>query len=133
MPAAPRLSLVQKHMRKADPKTELQLLRVDLRTTTLVERATDLSALESWLAPDRDAARPAGPINPRPVEHARSDHRQESRLPITRQRMGRHHHRAWPLDADRVRRPRRVRARAYPHPHRRRPKPGAEARAAHGL
>jgi len=33
------LSLLRKHARKAEPKTELQLLRVDLRATTLVGRA----------------------------------------------------------------------------------------------
>jgi tetratricopeptide (TPR) repeat protein len=47
------LSLVRKHLRKAEPKTELQLLRVDLRATTLVGRESDRSALEVWLASDR--------------------------------------------------------------------------------
>jgi tetratricopeptide (TPR) repeat protein len=47
------LSLVRKHLRKAEPKTELQLLRVDLRATTLVGRDAERSALEAWLASDR--------------------------------------------------------------------------------
>jgi hypothetical protein len=47
------LALLRKHSRKAEPKTELQLLRVDLRATSLVGRERDLSALESWLASDR--------------------------------------------------------------------------------
>jgi len=53
------------------------------------------------------------------LEHARGDHREKGRLPITRRRMGQHDHGARPSDAHRLRRPRRVRARAYPHPHRR--------------
>jgi hypothetical protein len=47
------LSLVRKHLRKAAPKTELQLLRVDLRATTLVGREAERSALDAWLASDR--------------------------------------------------------------------------------
>src|SRR4051812_46380426 len=47
------LSLTRKHERKAVPTTELQLLRVDLRATTLVGRTADLSALNSWLESDR--------------------------------------------------------------------------------
>ena len=47
------LSLARKHLRKAEPKTELQLLRVDLRATTLVGRDAEQSALQDWLASDR--------------------------------------------------------------------------------
>jgi hypothetical protein len=47
------LNLVRKHARKAEPKTELQLLRVDLRATTLVGREAERSALEAWLASDQ--------------------------------------------------------------------------------
>src|SRR5271169_4569824 len=47
------LRLTRKQRRQAEPKTELQLLRVDLRATTLVGRERDLSALEAWLASDR--------------------------------------------------------------------------------
>jgi hypothetical protein len=47
------LALLRKHSRKVEPKTELQLLRVDLRATTLIGRERDLSALEAWLASDR--------------------------------------------------------------------------------
>jgi len=47
------LSLVRKHLRKSDPTTELQLLRVDLRATTLVGREAEYSTLEAWLASDR--------------------------------------------------------------------------------
>jgi hypothetical protein len=47
------LGLTRKHLRRAEPKTELQLFRVDLRATTLVGRGRDLSALEAWLASDR--------------------------------------------------------------------------------
>jgi DNA invertase Pin-like site-specific DNA recombinase len=36
-------------------------------------------------------ARPAGPLNPRPVEHARGDHRQERRFPLAGRHMGRYH------------------------------------------
>src|SRR5262249_1107552 len=39
------LSLLRKHLRQAEPKTELQLLRVDLRATTLVGRERHLSAI----------------------------------------------------------------------------------------
>jgi Resolvase, N terminal domain len=56
------------------------------------------------------------------LKHARGDHRQESRLPITRRRMGRHHDGARSLDAHRLRRAGGVRARAYPHSHRRGPR-----------
>jgi hypothetical protein len=42
------------------------------------------------------------------LEHARGDHREKGRLPITRRRMGRRHHGARPLDADRPRRPSRT-------------------------
>jgi hypothetical protein len=48
-----KLCLLRKHRRQAPPKTELQLLRVDLRATTLVGREGDLSALKAWLASDR--------------------------------------------------------------------------------
>jgi hypothetical protein len=66
---------------------------------------------------DRDAARPAGAIHPRPVENARGDHRQESRLPLARGRMGRHDDITRAADADRAWRSRRVRnAISYPHP-----------------
>jgi DNA invertase Pin-like site-specific DNA recombinase len=41
-------------------------------------------------------------IHPRPVEHARGDHREKGRLPITRRRMGRYHDGAWLLDVDRL-------------------------------
>jgi hypothetical protein len=71
---------------------------------------------------DGDAARPAGPVYTRPVEHACGDHRQKSRFPLACRHMCRHHHSARPLDADRLGRPRRVRARAYRHPHPRRPR-----------
>jgi hypothetical protein len=37
---------------------------------------------------DGDASRPAGPIHPRPVQHACGDHRQESRFPPARRCMG---------------------------------------------
>jgi hypothetical protein len=47
------LSLVRKHARKAEPKTELQLLRVDLRATTLVGREAERSALKAWLTSNR--------------------------------------------------------------------------------
>jgi hypothetical protein len=47
------LSLLRKHARKAQPKTELQLLRVDLRATTLVGRDAELTALKAWLTSDR--------------------------------------------------------------------------------
>jgi tetratricopeptide (TPR) repeat protein len=47
------LSLLRKHLRRAEPKTELQLLRVDLRATTLIGREKDLSDLEAWLISDR--------------------------------------------------------------------------------
>src|SRR3954453_19258442 len=47
------LSLLRKHSRKSEPKTELQLLRVDLRATTLVGRAAELLALDAWLESDR--------------------------------------------------------------------------------
>ena len=47
------LGLTRKHLRQAEPKTELQLFRVDLRATTLVGRDRDLSALKEWLASDR--------------------------------------------------------------------------------
>jgi len=47
------LSLLRKHARKAEPKTELQLLRVDLRATTLVGRIDEIRALRAWLTSDR--------------------------------------------------------------------------------
>lgn len=47
------LCLTRKHLRRAEPKTELQFLRVDLRATTLIGRERDLGALEAWLASDR--------------------------------------------------------------------------------
>jgi len=47
------LSLLRKHARKSEPKTELQLLRVDLRATTLVGRRAERSALDVWLQSDR--------------------------------------------------------------------------------
>ena len=50
---AAELVLTRKHARKATPTTELQLLRVDLRATTLVGRDEDLAALQAWLASDR--------------------------------------------------------------------------------
>ena len=50
---AAELLLTRKHARKATPTTELQLLRVDLRATTLVGRDEDLAALQAWLASDR--------------------------------------------------------------------------------
>jgi hypothetical protein len=43
------LHLQHKHLRKPEPKNELDLLRVDLRLTTLVGRREDLSALRHWL------------------------------------------------------------------------------------
>ncbi len=50
---AAELVLTRKHARKAKPTTELQLLRVDLRATTLVGRDGDLAALRAWLASER--------------------------------------------------------------------------------
>jgi tetratricopeptide (TPR) repeat protein len=47
------LSLLRKHARKAEPTTELQLLRVDLRATTLVGRDAERAALQAWLTSDR--------------------------------------------------------------------------------
>ena len=47
------LALDRKHLRRAEPKIELQLFRVDLRATTLVGREGDLAALEEWLASER--------------------------------------------------------------------------------
>jgi DNA invertase Pin-like site-specific DNA recombinase len=47
-------------------------------------------------------------LAPRPVEHARGYHRQESRFPLSGRYSGRHHAPARPLDADRVRRAGRV-------------------------
>jgi Tetratricopeptide repeat len=46
------LSLVRKHLRRTEPQTELQLLRVDLRATTLVGRDAEQSALQGWLTSD---------------------------------------------------------------------------------
>jgi len=46
------LHLVRKHARKAEPETELQLLRVDLRATRLVGRQSELAQLQDWLASD---------------------------------------------------------------------------------
>jgi len=43
------LPLVRKQARKAEPKTELELLRVDVRATGLVGREAELSVLEKWL------------------------------------------------------------------------------------
>ena len=40
-----------------------------------------LNQLDAGDVLNGDAARPAGAIHPRPVEHARGDHRQESRFP----------------------------------------------------
>ncbi len=50
---AAELHLLRKHARKAEPTTELQLLRVDLRATTLVGRDADMARLQAWLASDR--------------------------------------------------------------------------------
>ncbi|MBV8612208.1 MAG: hypothetical protein JOY66_00355, partial [Acetobacteraceae bacterium] len=50
---ASELVLTRKHARKAKPTNELQLLRVDLRATTLVGREGDLAPLHAWLASDR--------------------------------------------------------------------------------
>jgi tetratricopeptide (TPR) repeat protein len=50
---AAELSLLRKHACKSEPQTELQLLRVDLRATTLVGRAAERSALDAWLESDR--------------------------------------------------------------------------------
>jgi hypothetical protein len=48
------LHLVPKHNRKAERlETELQLLRVDVRATTLVGRDAELAALRAWLASPR--------------------------------------------------------------------------------
>jgi hypothetical protein len=49
---------------------------------------------------DGDQARPAGAINPQPVEHSRGDHRQERRSQIRWRQMGRHQHIARAADAD---------------------------------
>ena len=51
---------------------------------------------------DGDAARPAGAIDTRPVEHARGDRRSQSRVPIADRHLGRHHHVARPADVDRL-------------------------------
>jgi hypothetical protein len=79
-----------------------------------------------------DAARPTGAIHPRPVEHARGDHREESRFPIPRRHMGGHHDITRPVDVDRAWRASRVRARFDPCAHRRRPGAGRGARAENG-
>ncbi len=53
---ASELHLVRKHARKIkqpQPKTELELFRVDLRATTLFGRDADVSNLREWLASDR--------------------------------------------------------------------------------
>ncbi len=81
---------------------------------------------------DGDTARPAGAIDPRPAEHARGDHRQESRFQIHWRRMGRHHDIARAVDADRARRAGGVRARPDPRAHRRRPGARRGARAENG-
>jgi Tetratricopeptide repeat len=50
------LRLVRKHLRKAKPKTELELFRVDLRATTLVGRDDERADLMEWLASDRQVS-----------------------------------------------------------------------------
>src|SRR5580704_18079528 len=50
---------------------------------------------------DGDTARPAGAIHPRPVEHARGDHWQKSRLPLAWRCMGRQDHGTRSLYVDR--------------------------------
>ncbi len=46
---AVELHLSPKHKRRAEPKTELELLRVDLRATKLVGRDVELAELRAWL------------------------------------------------------------------------------------
>jgi hypothetical protein len=94
--------------------------------------STALTVKTSVIAADQTQARPPGAIHPRPVEHARGDHRQESRFQIHWRRVGRHHDIARALDADRARRAGGVRARSYPRAHRRRPRAGRGARAENG-
>ncbi len=53
---AAELHLWRKHARQATPKTELELLRVDLRATRLVGREADVAALRDWLADDRQVS-----------------------------------------------------------------------------
>src|SRR5205807_2460244 len=68
-------------------------------------------------------------LDPRLVEHARGDHREEERrVPLARRRMGRHHHGARAADACRAWRIGGVRARSNPCPHRRRPRTREAAR-----
>lgn len=50
------LALVRKHLRKAVPKMELELFRVDLRATTLVGRDDERADLGEWLASDREVS-----------------------------------------------------------------------------
>src|SRR5271165_1114912 len=50
------LHLSRKHLRKAAPTSELQLLRVDLRATTLVGRESERAALGAWLKSSRPIA-----------------------------------------------------------------------------
>jgi hypothetical protein len=66
------------------------------------------------------------------LEHARGDHREKGRLPITRRRMGRRHHGARPLDDCRSRRAGGRGARSNPHPDSRRQKPRQGPRSAYG-
>ena len=56
-----------------------------------------LSEVAAGRRGDGDAARPPRSLDPRPVEHACGDYREESRLPVARRRMGRYHHGARPL------------------------------------
>lgn len=62
-----------------------------------------------------------------PAEHSCFDYRPQGRFQILGRHMGRHHHPARAVDADRSRRARRVRARPDPRPHLRRPRPRQSA------
>src|ERR1700693_2629997 len=64
--------------------------------------------------------RPAGAVNPRPLEHACSDHWQEGGLPVPERHIGGHHDRARAAYAGRTGRAGRVRARVDTRPHGRR-------------
>jgi len=56
--AGAKLALNKLHRRKAEPKTTIELLRADIRATTLVGRETEIRALDQWRsAPQRIAVR----------------------------------------------------------------------------
>ena len=48
------LHLTRKHRRTARPKADLELLRVDLRATTLLGRSEELTNLQEWLTSSRN-------------------------------------------------------------------------------